>query len=74
MNLLLKCSADMYQIRYSISIKVKGLNAANNARKLSSSHQSYSDLSEVEDPNLSPDFTEGSDFSVIDFCKAKSLH
>lgn len=65
--------AHMYQIRYSISIKVKGLNAANNTRKLSSSYQSYRDLTEVEDTALSPDLTEGNDFSAIDFCKAKRL-
>lgn len=73
MNLLPKCSTHMYQVRYTISIKVKGLNAANNARKLSSSYQSYGDLSEVEDTILSADLTEGNDFSAIDFCKAKSL-
>jgi len=45
----------MYQIRYTISIKVRGLSAANNARKISSLYQSNRHLSEVEDTILSSD-------------------
>lgn len=53
--------------------KFKGLNAANNARKLSFSYRSYRDLTKTEDTILSPDLTESNDFTAIDFCKAKSL-
>lgn len=66
MRLLPKCSACMYQIRYSISLKVKGLNTANNEKKPSVLYQRCRDFSEVEDTVLSPDLSKGSDFSDTD--------
>lgn len=73
MRLLPICSACMYQIRYNISLKVKGLNTANNENNPSVLYQRYRDFSEVEDTVLSPDLSKGSDFSDSDGCKAKSL-
>lgn len=73
MRLLPKCSACMYRIGCSISLKVKGLNRANNQKNSSVLYKSYRDLSEGGDRVLIPDLSKGSDFSFTDGCKAKGL-
>lgn len=74
MRLLPKCSAYMYWIGCSISLKVKGLNRAKNKKKNPSVlYKTYRDLSEVGDTILIPNLSKGSDFSATDGYKAKSL-